>query len=31
MNNYALEIIFWVVLGLYLVYRWEESPKKPKK
>ena len=25
MNNYGLEIAFWVILGLYLVYLWEEK------
>jgi len=27
MNNYGLEIAFWVILGLYLVYLWEEKKK----
>jgi len=27
MNNYGLEIAFWVILGLYAVYLWEEKKK----
>jgi len=28
MNNYGLELVFWVVLGVYLIYQYEEFKKK---
>ena len=31
MNNYGLELVFWVVLGVYLIYQYEEFKKKLKK
>jgi len=28
MTNYGLEILFWVILGVFLIYQYEESKKK---
>ena len=28
MTNYGLEVIFWVILGVFLIYQYEESKKK---
>ena len=27
MTNYGLEILFWVILGVVIVYQYEESKK----
>ena len=28
MNNYGLEIAFWIILGLYILYKWENRNKQ---
>ena len=28
MTNYGLEILFWVILGVTIIYQYEESKKK---
>jgi hypothetical protein len=28
MTNYGLEVIFWVILGVVLIYQYEEGKKK---
>jgi len=27
MNNYGLEILFWVILGVFFIYQYEEKKK----